>query len=180
VALTSNSLVDHASTTTEPGVPAPPATSRAESSTPCVESLRICRSVAASTMASRPSGSPSAYVGDPRRATSVSPARKPAFQVAVASLAAEPTPTPTRPLNEKVSPGRSSAPESRLTASANDGPTVEGTGTVKVATGSVTPSCFASFVVKAAFAGVPLTGTVRAAPSAVTPWRNAAVTPASS
>ena len=33
----------------------------------------------------------------------------------------EPLTTPTRPLNEKVSPGRSSAPESRLTASAKRG-----------------------------------------------------------
>ena len=80
-----------------------------------------------------------------------------------------------------MSPGRSSAPESRLTASANEGPTVDGTETVKLATGSTTPSCFASLVVKVALVFVAfLTGTVRAAPSAVTPRRNAAVTPASS
>ena len=111
----------------------------------------------------------------------MSPARKPAFQVAVASRAAEPLTTPTRPLKENVSPGRSSAPESRLTASSNAGPAVDGTETVNEATGSVTPSCLASLVVKAALVfEAPFTGTVRAAPSAVTPCRNAAVTPASS
>ena len=102
---------------------------RAENSTPYDESLRICRSVAASTIASRPSGSPAAYVGEAVRATSVSPARKPAFQVAVASRLAEPLTEPTRPLKENVSPGRSNAPESRPTASLNDGPTEAGTGT---------------------------------------------------
>jgi hypothetical protein len=51
---------------------------------------------------------------------------------------------------------------------------------VKLATGSVTPRRFASFVVNGALVAVPLTGTVRAAPSAVTPSRKAAVMPASS
>ena len=42
------------------------------------------------------------------------------------------------------------------------------------------PSRLASRLVKVAFVVDPVTGTVRAAPSAVTPLRNASVTPASS
>src|SRR3954471_25033930 len=132
-------------------------------------------------MASRPSGSPSVQAGEPVLATSVRPARNPAFQVAVARRVPEPLTAPTHALNENVSPGFSMAPERRLTAAPKDGPTEEGTETVKLATGSATPSFVASLVVNAALVfAADLTGTVRAAASAVTPCMNAVVTAGSS
>ncbi len=113
VAMTSNSLVDHTSTTTEPGLPASRATwaeAARRRTSRCASAGRYRRP----TIASRPSGSPAVYVGE----AGAGDVGEPGQEAGVPGGGGQPGGRAVDlrrrvALNENVSPGRTRAPESR-------------------------------------------------------------------